>query len=43
MGWIFAARRKGRGLATEAGRGALDWSEQDLGAAGHPGDHRRRE
>ena len=31
MGWIFSREGQGQGLATEAGRGALDWFDRTLG------------
>ena len=30
MGWIMAAETHGQGLASEAGRAALDWAETNL-------------
>ncbi|HEU0285371.1 MAG TPA: GNAT family N-acetyltransferase [Sphingomicrobium sp.] len=36
MGWIFSREGQGQGLATEAGRGVLDWFDKTLGAQAIP-------
>ena len=36
MGWIFSRAAQGQGLATEAGRAALEWIDEALGPASIP-------